>query len=488
MKFKTRDDITKFLSDYEISLEDRINNFNFSGVNFWPIIKISNAYSLYQQSLNNNNDLEREKQNPIKLRLDHYVPWLKLKLIDFKKNQNINLTNDIDICIITRSIDRRLYLSDAGWFCIFSDSLRKTYPDLNIINLERVVKKSPKYPRYNPSVVINGLETINGHLIKKDKFNLSKDFINSYKIFLQSNNLNYDKSKLINQIQYFFSIFNTYTSIFRKLSPKLVFVVNWYSTAGMAICYAAKRLKIPCFDFQHGMQSKEHFGYSGWENLPINAYSIFPSHFWVWSSKERDNLIKNNSIFKDSNIVEGGNLWLNLWLKNSLFLEEPLTYAEKVFCQNKKYILVTLQTNSNFEIKFIYDIIKNSPDNWSWLIRVHPSETKGIGQLKNIFKCFGEKIEIDHSTKLPLYAIFKRIDSHITGFSTCAIEALNFGIKSVIFHPNGKKAFENYIEEKSFYYAEDVQNALSILKYLIKLNLQFKSKTPEIYPIKRNFF
>ncbi len=67
----------------------------------------------------------------------------------------------------------------------------------------------------------------------------------------------------------------------------------------------------------------------------------------------------------------------------------------------------------------------------------------------------GSRVNIREATELPLYALFRLCDAHLTGYSTCAMEALAFGRSTVLFHPTGAELYQKQITDGVFEYADE---------------------------------
>ena len=96
--------------------------------------------------------------------------------------------------------------------------------------------------------------------------------------------------------------------------------------------------------------------------------------------------------------------------------------------------------------------VKHSPDHWEWWFRLHPQMYKGRydDEAQNLISILQQsqlldKVEIDRSTQLPLYALLRHCDVHVTGHSSSVIEADQFGIPSIVTHINGAHYYQDQI-------------------------------------------
>jgi|GEM_PF-6765037 len=117
--------------------------------------------------------------------------------------------------------------------------------------------------------------------------------------------------------------------------PKLVCVDCWYGWAPLAAVIAARRMDIRVCDIQHGIQEFGHYAYHGWKE----AYCSMPDSYWVWGERAAG-LIKGGP--GDFAVLQGGNLWLNMWRSNSsAFVREERDRVRKIVA-GRRSTLVTL--------------------------------------------------------------------------------------------------------------------------------------------------
>ena len=457
----TRKEIIKTLAEYEKNFP--VDTYKIKGIHIWPVLRILTAFSLYTQQ---EDAFVLLKRNCLK----HYftVVFEKIKLLinrfrvyvfEYKHNQSIRKKN-IDFLVLTDSIDRRIKIDDK-WFNIFFDSLGLLYPEFKYLILERIVDNTLRTPRYSKSYSISNKLLFISFIQKIKIFSARKllppDWFLDYDNWNKKNgitSLSYRQicsitSSIIKQSYY-------YEKILLKITPKAILLIEWYSLTSMPLTIAANRRGIPVVDVQHGMQSSSHFAYSKWHKSPKEGFACIPYYFWVWGPYYYQILKQNNSIpnFDEARILQGGSAWLNYSMEEKSAINTQDIVVPDLFNLAKKKILVTLQPLSNFSL--IWEIIRNSRKDFLWLVRLHPS-MKDVAdiilQLK-LLKDKGFLVEYDFSSHASLYLLFKLIDVHITAFSTCAVEAIPFGIKTILLHKNGAIEFSDFISRGLMYYSE----------------------------------
>jgi hypothetical protein len=235
-----------------------------------------------------------------------------------------------------------------------------------------------------------------------------------------------------------------------KRRPRFLVVDCWYGLTTMGAILAASRLGIRSLDIQHGLQGSCDFGYSAWTKVPISRYAVFPDAFWVWGRENVQNLYTHNApdFAREGSVVACGNLWLNQCRYHADgVLQREIEELGRLTAGYSRVFLVTLQPSQGVE-DVALPVIQSSPDDVFWFIRLHPrmaeQEKRRVEQMA---LTLGERVNVTDASRVSLYALFSLIHVHLTGFSTCALEALAFGKSTVLVHPSGLSLFRAQVEQ-----------------------------------------
>jgi hypothetical protein len=241
-----------------------------------------------------------------------------------------------------------------------------------------------------------------------------------------------------------------FEAMFRRMGTKAVFLDCWYTWESFAATLAARRAGVLSIELQHGVQGRHMSGYAGWQR----SYELMPELFWVWGRQASDALLERNS-FGIRTIV-GGNCWLNAWRRLGWAdaVANEIGRAKALRGGRSPVVLATLQPG--IEREPVLDAIARSPRDWQWLVRIHRRErtTHSYSELTRRLADIQRHVLVDQATEAPLYALMNVIDVHVTGASTCALEALAFGKPTVVFHPNGRDAFGSLLDSNAMAYAD----------------------------------
>ncbi|WP_339882509.1 hypothetical protein [Vreelandella maris] len=193
----------------------------------------------------------------------------------------------------------------------------------------------------------------------------------------------------------------------------LVFRV-YYGLYYFPIILACKMLGITVIDIQHGINGLKHTCYSGFKSGEINS-PLLPDVFWTWSDMSSKMLTKDSDIALGASVIEGG---------NPIYSSSPNRSGKKILYTHQpqsKGIPVPVD-----EIKRVYEIKQREI-----AIRPHPLHVEEGENVLNLLKKEGVRAKLEDPSKITINDSLSQAGAHITYSSTCALDALNYGIPSV---------------------------------------------------------
>lgn len=472
----TRSDIKELINDIEG--EFPVDKWTMNGIHIWPIIRICLSMNLAKLYVIESPDYLIRKTffNRITKILEilrGLSKFIFAYLVDYKKNEKLEMA---DIVFLSDGVS--FTKLNNKWYEKFCDPFIDYFENKNISCLLLVSLHEYFVPRYHSSIFIQPyLEYIkikSRFIVKLTNYwNKKLPNFSDFLVYLESKDFKIPKITLPiikGEIIKIRLIANFFKKIFEKSKPSLGFVVSYYGTAGYAFNLACRELGVPSIDIQHGVQGDLHLAYGSWYKVPKTGYELLPSFFWCWSDFEAKAIRKwSEKVSKWHKPIVGGNLLLNRWLYyDSDFIKhyDQLILKLKKTYNHCKHIIFTQSGGITAKyFKNILYVVKNSPDSWFWWIRIHPCELKIKPKLKKLLQ--ENKISnynVDYATELPLYALLRNIDIHVTCFSSTVIEAEMFGVPSVIISDHGNKLFPIQISSgwaMSAYTPEDIINTIS---------------------------
>lgn len=309
-----------------------------------------------------------------------------------------------------------------------------------------------RYPRAKPSCCIDApldhqTSAIRDQFFEQFRASPPDWFEGVQQQLFATEGFDFDWSDFAEDVALYFARYNIFQQWLRRVGCTVVVVDNWYNPLNMALVCVANDLGLHTVELQHGQQLTSHFAYGQWHRKPLKGYACVPKYAWVWGHNG-ESLWKSEHSPGSLPIV-GGNPWLNTWRKLEVEGGDWRPGGSRIG-QSKRHpaktILVTEQWTMRYE--HLFETIRCSPASWKWIFRLHPLTTPErrnalINRLKRLNHPNLCWIEADQCL---LYECFRTVDIHLTGYSTCASEALAFGIPTVLLHDDGVGTFQSFID------------------------------------------
>ncbi len=236
----------------------------------------------------------------------------------------------------------------------------------------------------------------------------------------------------------------------RRARARALMVDCWYGGRQIGAIVAARRLGLTVVDVQHGLQGAGHFGYVG--ALSGHSLAPEPDRFWVWGSGDRSLLLASNPALDPGCVDVVGNLWLNEFRAEQGSMRREVAAARAALSASQvglvpsgSVVLVTLQKGIEYR-SWLLPLLSLLPRETTVLVRLHRQMAEVPSELEQELRLLASNVSVVAASELPLYALFGIATWHVTGFSTCAIEALAFGVSSLLTHPSGEEAFAEYLQ------------------------------------------
>lgn len=258
------------------------------------------------------------------------------------------------------------------------------------------------------------------------------------------------------------------------IKPRAVFIETYFGHPDYyGSILAAKKLNIPVIDIQHGNTST--IMYRGYSYELNNQSCLLPDYYWVWSKLEYDYVLSERP---SKNVLMPKLLGKHY---RDIKIDKSKDFTDLVNLLKKSYsriILVTFQYYYR-QYEFLKGIISDLKDCY-FLFRFHPLDHKDEGFRAHYITYFSElnNIEYINSTKADINTLFGIVDLHLTLSSASAIDALNFGVKTILLNKDyAKSHFEMYYNNGVFL----TFNSVTELKNLIENTTKLSPSEMEYY-------
>ena len=454
-------EIIKILNEIEEKFP--VDKWSVDDLDIWPYIRFRIGSKLSESKSPSQKNIlyERYIKNLYKYSKNNLKSWLKNKKnIDFLFVENgVHIADIKGKYYFTRTDPLRDNIEKSGYKC-------KTI--IGGYKVETPLYNSGEFFQFSLDVMFV-LDKVKTYFKKPPLLNYKLESYSEFINILKQNNIYLEELELKNllgQVSRIKRIEKYITKRLKKLKPKAVFILCYYSTYGFALVSSCKKLSIPVIDIQHGVQGDLHYAYGSYKKVPKNGFNLHPDIFYVWSDEEKSSLLK--WVKGNTKVFEGGNNFLEMWKDDGNEIVQYYTNMLKekyLLSKYSKVILYTVDPQNNRD-KEIIKAIQNSPSDWFWFVRVHP---KRVDMLEYTRKRIGDTkcgFAIDNIHLLPLYSFFKVCDVHITERSSTIIEAASFGIKSIVTSKYSFERFKRFVDSKKIVYCCEWKEILKCAKGL----------------------
>ena len=257
---------------------------------------------------------------------------------------------------------------------------------------------------------------------------------------------------------------NFFVSKLRQVRPKLVFTTCYYSIDSWALMAACHELGIITVDLQHGQQGSLHQAYGLWGEIPVNGYEIMPNYFWNWRKEDSEAIMQWASGTSKHEAFAVGNLWINEWIQDESEIVQLYDQILNESIDESVDLNLLFTVHLDYLPEFQWEVIRRSPSNWKWWIRLHPSQLDLIDKVKNFVGETRCQVDIDLATSLPLYALLRMVNIHFTGWSSTMIEAEQMGVKSIFMDPKGMDFCPNVYQRGNSFLGDNAELVMELIE------------------------
>lgn len=480
---QNRVDIKNFI--VQIERDFLVNEWQVNGIHLWPIIRIKLFFYLIDQVESKRTDFKQNVSESAPV-----ISTFRKKLFQIKRSFQ-KAKEALKFYIWKSKLPQKNYIFLGGdahrvnyknaRFNRFFDVLISKYAIENQSLYFEYGNQTEKN-QYQPEKVYFYEKFFLGfqHLyrLKSRQVDFNWTGFSLFEDFLLSNELTHDfilknnKTEIENWATFLFlPKIAFFTDVLRKIQPKQIHFLCYYSDFNYALLVAANHTNIKTIEMQHGPQTEIHLCYGSWTAIPKTGYDVLPREFWNWdvsSASVLNKWMQNNTNYKVKVI---GNPWMDYWKVRSQ------SYA------HKNFILYSLQPNPiTLEQLFtpqLLDCIRLG--NEVWFIRLHPRQMHEMATIKDIFtkENLLDKVNIIEATQDPLPQLLANAKLHVTHSSGTAIEATFFGLKTILLNEIGLVSFPELIAKNQAIYIDykDEDFVSKFKSYLTSL------EKPEISPI-----
>lgn len=253
---------------------------------------------------------------------------------------------------------------------------------------------------------------------------------------------------------------------------RLGFVCTYYSSSAMAFVMACRKLDIPVYDIQHGVQGEGHVAYRSWRTKDGRMPEALPDGFWCWDDASSAHLKSWCSPTAGPRVVIGGDVWTEYVLSNAT---DELCRADDASV--RRTVMVSLQPVLSPLPDILLQAMAATSADVLWLVRLHPVMTGefAVKLMEQLHEISCHNFLIQGNTDDPLPRQLLRTDLHVTLYSSVVIEAAVLGVFSVLLDSRAVGIFPAAVNSGQ---AALVHSAQEILAFVADAKRTDHSKMP----------
>ncbi len=296
--------------------------------------------------------------------------------------------------------------------------------------------------------------------IKKKKW-ISDD--THLKVLYEHFGLFFDARFINDRLNKTFLFIKLFKRFLEKVRPQIVLLIDGYDYKQMALIYAAKALRIPTVELQHGLINASHMAYIYAQVADRRLFADYLFTFGEYFS----GLIKRHSVAWESNhVLPVGFPYIEAVKKRPLKLPERLRELARRF----KIIYVTSQWTVCDKLRtFILQLSEKLDDEYMIFYKIHPGE-KNAQKFYDSFKPL-KNVELILDKTVNSMEIMKVAAIHSTVYSTSYFESVFFELPNIFIEaPKYTKNIENFVDDETTFLAKEVNDYLA---RLTKINNDF---------------
>jgi hypothetical protein len=472
----------------EVEERFSVDQWMINGIRIWPLVRLELAtdltnYSMYPALYHSARSIPKGRRfTTLFLReVNGLLRFCHAYLKDFSKNMK---TRKAEIVFLSDGISFS-YLIDS-WYEKWCDPFISKLSKDNISSFLMTPSHHYFVPRRTSSMFIQpSLDRIRAKTLlssskrfreeRLDGFQEFIDFIKSRDLRISSPELPRIKDELILIIKYA----DFFKKVLSQIKPRSTFVVSYYNAGGMALNLACRNLGIISVDIQHGLQGDLHWAYGRWNNVPEIGYELLPKVFWVWSDFEAEAIRRWSSRLSPwHQPIVGGNLFLDLWRSSN---NEIVKYYDEKIRNVKRekeglvHVLYTIGYEEADKLATIFNTMRQTESLCYWWLRVHPGKLKEREAFKKLVR--KHRIlngEVDLATDLPLYALLRQMDLHLTFYSSSVFEAEDLQVPSIVVGDYAKELFSEQVSSGWSFPADTAEEIILGIKVQIDKREELK--------------
>ncbi len=256
---------------------------------------------------------------------------------------------------------------------------------------------------------------------------------------------------LLNNMKYASGYASFFKDLIGRINPKFVFQEFYYSPESIGLIMACKSLGVPVIEVQHGLIGSHQWQTTHWLKMPERSYINHPDYYWVFDKFEKQNSEAHQprqALHRPA--IVAGHAELEIYRRAREEEQSKLKPAHKTFLKELgegTYNVLFSPQYHHVDFTGIVAVSRALPKDARLLVRLHPMQLPIVDGITELIEKYGtDNIEVEYSTKAPLYCLMEKCHHVITKYSTLAREGLEFDMDVTLLDDMGRQLFHQYVD------------------------------------------
>jgi len=281
--------------------------------------------------------------------------------------------------------------------------------------------------------------------------------------------------------------------VLKKIKPKLIIETRSYNGEVLAFNYIAKKSNIKVIEFQHGIITESHIGYTYFVPKK-SAFLPLPDKVFLFGDIFVDFILKRGNAFKKENLIVSGFPKINKYRSIGESERENIkSEVRSKFGIGNEDFVVTFTTQPSYRNEFIFflkSILPFIPQSVKFFVKLHPREISNRLTYETIAE--KGKIFVITDEDADLYQVLFASDAHSTISSTVFIEAMALGIPNIIIGLFGAESVSEIDIQNCILFAKSPEDFVENLKLVMREDIRNnlvscgKEKAAQFYATSKN--
>lgn len=220
----------------------------------------------------------------------------------------------------------------------------------------------------------------------------------------------------------------------RSAPPKACYLYAYANPLGWGLALACRRLGIPCYEIQHGVEGRMHGAYH-WTRVPADGWTTVPRGRLVWTPAERGTMDRAFT----THLVGPGSLRTIAMImdERGSAAEGPLAKARESLLRDAQQLWQAQAPDGRPRVLFLSQRTAGlewlerlaSDERYRCFFRFHPSQSELLAQAGE--NPLFASAQAEASTRLPLPLVMAGVDVLLSHSSAGFLEGRYFGLPSV---------------------------------------------------------